>query len=197
MKSGLTTARAGSIAAGFTLVEVLVVVTIIGILAGLAMPAIDVTRFKVESGLQSVGSTLQAAQRESVGRQHNVVVSFDVVQNSVIVHFDANNDGIQNNGERVRFWPIDDALVFSRGPAPARVFGAGPVSFPVGPTGLPTVTFRRSGSASAAGGLYVTSRQAVAGLAKRQNDTRAVEIVRATGRTEWFRYSGGQWRRGF
>lgn len=182
---------------GFTLVEMLVVVTIIGIMAGLALPAIDVTRFKVESGLQSVGSTLQAAQREAVGRQHNVPVSFDVLQSAIVVHFDANNDGVANNGERVRFWPMDAALVFSRGPAPARAFGGTPVSFPNGPNGLPTVTFRRNGSASLAGGLYITSRQAVAGLAKRQNDTRAVEIVRATGRIEWFRYSGGQWRRGF
>lgn len=194
---GVITQRTRRSAAGFTLVEVLVVVTIISILAGLALPAIDVTRFKVESGLQSVGSTLQAAQRESVGRQHDVVVSFDVAQNAMVVHFDANNDGTVNGTERVRFWPIDPALVFARGPAPARAFGAGPVSFPNGPGGLPTVTFRRSGSASAAGGLYVTSRQAVAGLAKRQNDTRAIEIVRATGRVEWFRYSGAQWRRGF
>lgn len=173
------------------------VIVIIGILVGLALPAIDIVRPKVESGMLSVASTLQAAQREAVARQHDVIVSFDVANNLMVVHFDANNNGARDGGERVRSWPLHDELVFSRGVAPARAFGGGPINFPNGPTGQPTVIFRRGGSASAAGGLYLTSRQSVAGLAKRRHDTRAIEVVRATGRTEWFRYTGDQWRRGF
>lgn len=191
------TAGAASHPTGFTLVETLVVVAIFGIVAGLALPAIDVTRFQVESGLRGVGSTLQAAQRESVARQHDVVVRIDTAQRRIHVHFDADNDGTVTGGERVRSWPLHEHLVFGRGPAPARAFGGAATSFPAGPSGLPTITFRRNGSASLAGGLYLTSLQAMAGAPKRQNDTRALEIVRATGRIEWFRYSGGQWRLGF
>jgi hypothetical protein len=35
------------------------------------------------------------------------------------------------------------------------------------------------------------------GGTKWNRDTRAVEIVRATGRTEWFKYNGTAWTRGF
>ena len=191
------TIRDSSIVRGFTLIEVLVAIAIVGILAAFALPAIDIFRPKVESGMLALGSTLQAAQREAVVRQHDVVVTFDAASNRMVVHFDTDSDGVRNNAERVRTWPIDGHLILSRGVAPARAFGADPVSFPAGPAGLPTVTFRRGGSASVAGGLYLTSRQSIEGVAKRRHDTRAIEVVRATGRVEWWRYTGDQWRRGF
>lgn len=182
---------------GFTLVEALIVVAIIGVLIGIALPAIDPFRPRVESAMLSLGTTLQAAQRAAVARQHDVVVAIDTAGGRVVVHYDANNNGVRDAGERVRTWPIDDPLVLASGVAPARWFGPAGVSFPAGPTGHPTVTFRRGGSASLAGGLYLTTRQSAGGLAKRRHDTRALEVVRATGRVEWFRHTGDQWRRGF
>lgn len=182
---------------GFTLVEILVVVAILGILAGLALPAIDVLRSKAESAMLSLGSTLQSAQRESVARQHDVIVTFDTLAGRVLVHMDANNDGVFAGGERRQVHHLDPAIVFGRAGAPARPFGAGVVSFPAGPSGLPTLVFRRNGSASLAGGAYLTTLSAAQGNPKRLSDTRAIELVRATGRVEWFRYTGGAWRRGF
>jgi hypothetical protein len=47
------------------------------------------------------------------------------------------------------------------------------------------------------GGFYLTSRASADGNITLAKHTRAVEIIRATGRTEWARYSGSQWMRGF
>jgi hypothetical protein len=58
------------------------------------------------------------------------------------------------------------------------------------------VTFYRNGSASEAGGAYITSRRAI-GDPKYVSDNRAMRVERATGRAEWWHYSGTTWVRGF
>jgi prepilin-type N-terminal cleavage/methylation domain-containing protein len=189
--------RRASGQAGFSLAEVLVVLVVVGVLMGITWAAIDPVRSQVESGMLTVGSTLQWAQREAVARQHDVIVSFDLVGNQLVLHEDANNNGGRDEGERVRRVSVGEAVVFGRANAPARSFGSQPVSFAAGPDGMPAVTFRRNGSASAAGGAYLTSVRAAAGDSRRTRDTRAVEIVRATGRVEWFRFVGTGWKRGF
>lgn len=62
--------------------------------------------------------------------------------------------------------------------------------------GLPALTFHRDGSASEEGGFYITSRRAqvVGGYPQ---DTRAVEVERATGRPSWYRAGINEWHRGF
>lgn len=178
--------------AGMTLVELLVVIVIIGILIRIAYPAINSLRAHSESAMLSIGTTLQSAQREAVARQHDVIVNFNVAQRSMQVIFDANNNGVQNGAERVRGVGLDRSVLFGLGSAPARAFGAGPISFD---NGLLALTFHRNGSASATGGLYVTTARGA--LPKWARDARAIEIVRSTGRIEWFRYNGTAWIRGF
>lgn len=191
--SHTTTSSAG----GFTLMEMLVTVTIIGILATIALPRINVSRSEAESAMVGLGTALQAAQREGIARQHDVLVTFDEVAGTVRVIFDANNNGSLDAGERSRAIPLGEQVVFGRATASARPFGTALVNFPVGTSGLPTLVFHRNGSANFAGGFYLTSVRAQAGDPNNQSDTRAVEIVRATGRVEWLRYIGNAWQRGF
>ncbi|NIS32581.1 MAG: prepilin-type N-terminal cleavage/methylation domain-containing protein, partial [Actinobacteria bacterium] len=87
---------------GFTLIEMLVVVTVIGILVGMAAPKIDATEFRMRGAVREVGTTLLAAQGQAVMRQHDVVVAIDTVGRRLRVHSDADNDGVVDEGEAVR-----------------------------------------------------------------------------------------------
>jgi len=179
----------------FTLTELLVVVVAIGILAAITVPEINSTRSRVDSAVRSLATTLHAAQREAITRQHDIVISFDQAQHRALVLYDENGNGMVDMGERVRSAPFDDAVVFGRGIAPARPIGAAAINFTRTVGGLPAVTFHRDGSASSGGGLYLTSARAQA-TAAYASDARSIELVRATGRAEWWRYTGQTWTKG-
>ena len=182
---------------GFTLTELVVVVTIIGATAAFALPQIDFARYQIDGAMRAVGTTLMAAQREAMSKQHDMIVQFDVPNNALIILYDRNSNGVLDAGERQKGEGLDENAVFSRANAPARAFGGAPVNFTRVVAGLPAVTFHANGSASEESGLYISSSRAVAGQAGHENDTRAVEVIRATGRAEWYSYNGSQWRRGF
>ena len=181
---------------GVTLVELLMVVAVLGVLLLMAAPRIDYAHFRVDAGIQAVGTTVLAAQREAVAGQHDVIVQFDAANRRLRLIWDRNNNGLADAGERTRPIPLEDAVVFGRGNAPARGFGPMPINFVRTVEGVPAVVLHRNGSASEAGGLYLTSVRALSDP-NHARDTRALELVRAAGRPEWFRYSGSTWQRGF
>ncbi|MGH7426831.1 MAG: pilus assembly FimT family protein [Gemmatimonadales bacterium] len=181
---------------GFTVIELLIVLVILGIALGFAAPKIDVTKFKVESAVQAVGTTLLATQRLSITTQHDVIVLFDQANEAMRIHADKDNDGMIDPGEHVRAVPLAEAIVFGRGTAPAMPMGPGPITFRKLIAGMPALVFHRDGSASEAGGFYLTSQRA-ATTGMRPQDARAVALERATGRASWYRYSPPAWRRVF
>lgn len=183
--------------AGFSIIELVLVLVVIGIAAGIALPNINITRYQVDGAMRGVGSRLLAAQRQAVTRQHDVIVSFDMAAQAVKVHEDADNDGALSGGERVVTMPLGEKVVYGRGSAGPHTIGAGPVTFTQMVAGQPSVTFHRNGSASQAGGLYMTSRREL-NTGAYPADARVVEVDRATGRTSWFHFSSsGGWVRGF
>jgi prepilin-type N-terminal cleavage/methylation domain-containing protein len=183
---------------GFTLVEMLIVVTMIGIMTGIALWRVDIARYQVNGDIQAIGTTLIASQREAIAKQHNVIVVFDTAQNRVRVIWDANNNGQYDDGEHQRMVFLGERVQFGLGTAPAMAIGPLAVNFTdtETSTGLPAVTFYRNGSASEAGGAYITSRRSI-GDPKYVNDNRAMRVERATGRAEWWHYDGTTWLRGF
>lgn len=180
---------------GFTLIEILMVLAVIGIVAAVALPRMNLTGQRVSGSVRSVSSLVSRAQRLAVTNQFNVNMLFDISGNAIRLHEDDDNDNQIDANERVRRYPLGDGVTFGQGGAPARPNGTGPVTFTRTQGGVPEVIFRRDGSASESGTIYLTSPNAQA--AGRLTDARAIEIVRATGRAEWYRYTGSTWQRNF
>lgn len=177
---------------GFSAVELIIVCAIVGIFATLAYPRVNFTQFQVDSGARTVRVALQNAERLAVTRQHDVVVSFDVVNRRLRILEDGNNNDRVDKGERVTYAALENGVHFKIPPAGL----SGPVARSVIGSnlkmvdGMPTIVFRRDGAASTDLEVYLASSKELA------NDWRAIQVVQSTGRTDWFRYLNNLWKAG-
>ena len=174
-------------ARGITIYELMLVVVMIAILSALAWPRLDFQRYRVNSDARGMSMTLLGAQRLAVSLQHNVVVTVDPATGHVATHEDRNNDGIYTADERVRGFQLSAGVVFARNGAPD-------LPAPAATDEINRVTFARDGSASPAGVIFLNTKRGVGG--GENEDARAIEIARATGRATWYSYTGREWSRG-
>lgn len=177
-------ASGGDPRAGISLMEMLIVVVLIGIITGIAASRLDWGRYKADAASRGIMAELAAAQRLAVSLQADVRVTQPTTRR-LQIHEDADNDGVEDSGERIRTVVVEDGFQLDRGSAPN-------VPDPADPTRLTAVVFRRDGSASRSGSFYLI---AVAGDADCRR-CRAVSVTRATGRLVWYSLSQGTWRRG-
>ena len=178
--------------AGMTLIEIMIVLTMLAIIGGIAITKLNTVGFKMDAAARVAHSAVHQAQRLALTRQFDVIVSFDAPTRRLRIGEDANNDGTIAPGERFRWKALEDSARFDN--PPSSVLGGGAVAIQGGNLrvvdGMPSIIFRRSGSASSDLELYLGSRRA------HPDDYRAVLVTQATGRVEWFKYVGGQWRQG-
>jgi prepilin-type N-terminal cleavage/methylation domain-containing protein len=178
--------------AGVSLIELVIVMLLIGIMAGIVAPLLRPERFQLDAALVLVGSTLTAQQRNSIMRQHNIVLALDSAASRIRVHYDRDNDNVIDSDEPTNVVELEEGIMFGRGPTPARAMGTATISVTETQGTLPALTFRRNGSASEQAILYLTSRRAGTASAFAE-DGRAIEIERATGRVRCYSYGSGAW----
>jgi type II secretory pathway pseudopilin PulG len=176
-----------------TLIEMVMVLVMIGLLVGIAIPRINVARMKSDSAGRLVRMLMMRAQRTSITRQSNTIVSFDLVNARVRIVEDYNNNDTLNTGDRVYWRRLSEGARFLT-PTMARVSGGTATSALQGSnlitvSSYPSVVFRRDGSASSDIEIYMAGRAGVA------NEVRALWIDPSTGRTDLYRWNGTAWTR--
>jgi prepilin-type N-terminal cleavage/methylation domain-containing protein len=178
---------------GFTIIEMVIVLVVAGFLMALAVPKIDfiLMKYRADAAAQLIRSTLQQAQRNSLVRQYDVVVSFDTAGGRIRVLQDVNNNGAIDVGETVNTKSFEDGSHYAAPPTALAGFGTKVIDGPTIKTltAYPTVTFHRDGSASSDFTVYLTSARTTL------TDFRAITVTQGTGRMDWYRYDGTAWQR--
>jgi len=181
---------------GFTLIELMIVMGLIGIILAIALPRFDRTRMNVDGQARAVRSILLLAQRTAITRGYDVAVAFDTAGRWIRVQEDPDGDLSADPGEVTSSTELEGDAVFGRGSAAVlRPGRTAPISFAARQSGRPVLVFHRDGSASEQGTVYLSTRRSTGGAYAA--DARALDIVRATGRVEAFAYTGTTWNRIF
>lgn len=178
---------------GWTLIELLIVIALISIVAGFAIPRLNFTRYRTDAAARLARVVLQEAQRNAITRQSNVIVSFDLPNGGFRIVQDWNNNDTINVGDQVQWRHLDEGAKFAT-PTMGRVNGGTATSALNGSglmniAGFPTIVFQRDGSSTTDLDLYVTTRVGVA------DEYRAIVVDQPTGRSDWFRWNGTAWVR--
>jgi prepilin-type N-terminal cleavage/methylation domain-containing protein len=178
---------------GFTLVELLMVIVLIGIVATWALPRFSIARFRADAAGRLVRTLVQVARRNAITRQSDVIFSVDVANSRVRVVQDFNNNDTLNIGDLTTYRALEEGAKFvtptwpgPNGTTPSAAF-SGPSLRTIG--GLPGVVFRRDGAASSDFELYTSVRDNV------KTEYRAVTLTGSSGRAEFWKWNGTVWLR--
>ena len=182
-----TKRRRSSVRSGFSMVELIIVLVMMAVIAAMAIPKLNLSQYRADAAAQQVRSVFQTAQRTSLTRQYDVIVSVDTTQFGLRIAEDINNDGTIQVSEW-KFWrATGEGNKFA---IPPKGLNASTVtSSVIGAQlkivdGMKSVIFHRDGSTSTDAEIYVQSEY------KGRTDYRAISVTRATGRTELYRLSG-------
>lgn len=175
---------------GFSMLELLSTMTIMAIIAGMAIPRMDLARARSDAALRQVTMLCIQAQRTALTRQYNVILSVDQVNSRIRLVEDRNNSGTFDAGDRAVWTALESGIRFVA--TPTALDGlSGTVIF-VKPKLLDTyqsVIFRRNGAASSDGVVVFSAKASDVGAA------RAVLITQSTGRADGYKYTGTAWVR--
>lgn len=178
--------------AGFTVLEILMVMALIGIMAGLAITRVGFVGFRMDANIRLLQNAIIGAQQLAIQRNTHVQVMFDANEHRLRIVQDFNNNGVMDGGDSVRYRPLADGAEFQAPPTtidgatPAYVTGPGRVD-----TGNPmqaAIRIAPNGSLSGDVVVYIGSSRQFA------EDWRALTIIGATSRTGFWSHATGSWR---
>ena len=175
---------------GFSMIELLVTLCIMGLLAALSIPRMDLSRARSDAALRQLTMLCIQAQRTALSKQYNVILSVDEATSRVRLVEDRNNSDAFDAGDRMMWMALEPGVTFVAAPAPLEDI-TGTVTFlkPKVMDSFPSVIFRRNGAASSDGIVVFSAKPSDPGAA------RAVMITQSTGRADGYRWSGAQWVR--
>lgn len=175
---------------GFTLIEMMIVVTLIGIVSAIAIPRIRASGYKADAGMRTVQGALQQAQRSAIVRQTDVMVSFDTLGGRIRTVFDVNNNHVYDAGEELHWRPLEDGDRFGTPPKGVQLTAGAAVAGNSlsSRDGFPTVYYHRDGAVSSELEVYVRSSS------PDSRDFRALHVRQATGRVQLYRYDSTTWK---
>ncbi len=176
------------------MVELLLVITIVGIMAALALPKVRLDNNQVDAAARTIGMSLMVAQRESVARGQNVLVVFDTAAHSIRAIWDANGNEQADAGEHSKPFALPERVMLGR-PSDVAALGSATASVPSMRSSArgPYLIMQRNGALDRAVTIYLTTRRSMSGGANR--DVRALLVSRATGRADVYIWTGSAWRR--
>lgn len=174
---------------GFTLPEVMTVVSLMAIVGVTALPRLRISGLRADAGMRTLEAALQQAQRSAIVHQTEVMVSFDTAGNRVRIVFDANGNRRYDVGEGIHWRPLEDGVRFATPPSGVQTVGGAPVvgSAIVTRDNFPTVFYHRDGALSSELEIFIRSARPDA------NDFRAVHVRQSTGRVQLYEYDGSAW----
>ena len=181
---------------GFTIVEVLIVIAVIGVLAAFAIPNFLnwLPKMRVNSAARNLVSEMQLTRMQAVSERNNYVITFNVGSNQYSIYDDDDNDGAEA-GELVKTVNIgtdNPGIQFGYISGTQKPTG-GSITTAVafGSTSSPIrETFKPNGAASLSGSVYLIPTQDIA--AGKTDRQRAITVIQ-TGRVKLWRYDGSSW----
>ncbi len=178
---------------GFTIIELAVVLIMVGIITGMAVPRLNYQRYRADAAARVTRAVLQTSQRQAIMRQTNMLIVFWVAGRRMFIIEDANNSYTYDAGERIRVRPLEEGAQFVMPTAqvPGTPSPTAPVSGASLATvfGLPAVAFLRDGASSSDVNIYICSARCP------PENQRALVLTQSSGRTEAWRNNGSTWRR--
>lgn len=178
---------------GFTIIELTVVLIMVGIITGMAIPRLNYQRYRADAAARVTRAVLQTSQRQAIMRQTNMLIVFWVAGRRMFVIEDSNNNYAFDAGERIRVRPLEEGAQFvvPTAQVPGTPVPPTPISGPSLSTvwGLPAIAFLRDGASSSDVNIYICSARCP------PENQRALILTRASGRTEAWRNNGSTWRR--